>query len=141
MPKQYTREELWKLYEKLPEELKKAFFSDEITAEIENIGRRYKIEERKVAAIADQIGYVFLGLLPPDEFQEVLIKGINLDGETAKKVAREINRYVFFPVKANLEELYGKELISVAKPSKITPPLGEKPKTEEREDVYREPLK
>lgn len=140
MAEKYTKKELWKLYKKIPEELKKAIFSEETAEDLDKIAQRHQIKEEKVEKIAERITHVFLGLLPPEEFQEVLIKEVNLDLETANKVTREINRYIFFPVKASLEKLYGKELISIVQPTKIAFREGEKPKEKSPEDIYREPI-
>jgi len=55
-------------------------------------------------------------------------------------VAQEINRFVFYPVKTSLEELYKIEIAPSAKPAGITPPPEEKPPVPAKEDVYREPV-
>ncbi len=135
MAEEYTKKELWKLYKKLPEELKKAIFSEETVEDLDKIAQRYQLKEEKVEKIAERITHVFLGLLPPDELEGVLVKEVNLDWETARKVAREINRYIFFRVKANLEKLYGKELIPIFQPKEK---IGEKEKLPQ--DIYREPI-
>ena len=86
------------------------------------------------------MGQVLVGVLPPEEFQEVLEKELKLKKEVAKKVAQEINRFIFYPVKASLEELYKIEIAPPAKPTKVTPPPEEKPSAPAGKDVYREPI-
>jgi len=145
MPEEYLREQLWKLYEKLPEELKEAIFSVETADNIDNICQRNKVEEKKVPEVAKYTGRVLMGLLPPDEFENALVKEVKLKAEIAKNVAREITRFIFFPVKEVLSQLYQVEIAPPARPPGVVPPEAkpaeapeeEKPKGE---DVYREPV-
>ncbi|MCD6528228.1 hypothetical protein J7K44_01155 [bacterium] len=148
---EYTREQLWKLYKKLPEELKDAIFSEDTANSIGEICERNGIEE-KTSEVARYTGRVLLGILPPDEFQTALEKEVGLVKDKAKKVAREINRFVFYPVKESLVSLYRTEIPPARTPSvpppEIKPPSlkeeglsipKEKPE-EKRVDIYREPI-
>jgi len=134
----YTPEQFWKLYEKLPEELKEAVFSEETAETIWDICERNEVE--KISEVAEYVGRVLLGVLPPEDFQEILEKELKLEKDLAKKVSQEINRFIFYPVKASLEELYKIEIAPPAKPTGITPPPEEKPPVPPGEDIYREPI-
>jgi len=112
MPKQYTKEELWGLYEKISQELKDAIFSRETAEHIGNICERYSIKGETVSEIAKQVRNVLLGLLPPNDFQTMIEKELELEKETAEKVSKEIGRFIFYPVKPELEQLYGVEKTS-----------------------------
>ncbi len=141
MAVKYKKEQLWKLYEKLPDELKEAVFSGETADSIYDICQRNEIDEM-VSEVASIVGHVLLGVLPPDEFEEAIKKELKLENDLAKKVAQEINRFVFYPVKSSLEELYGTEIAPPARP-KTAPPSKqqeEKPKAPSKLDVYREPV-
>ena len=142
MAKEYSREQLWKLYEKLPKELKEAVFSEETANSIYDICQRNGVEDDRISEIARFTGRVLLGILPLDDFQETLEKELKLKKDLAKKVAQEINRFIFYPVKPLLEELYKIEIAPPAKPKVAPPPkpLEEKPKVPSKEDVYREPI-
>ena len=144
MPEEYTKEELWKLYEKLPQELKEAVFSNENAENILQICNRNGVNDDRISEITKYIGRVLMGVLPPDELRETLEKKLKLDKEMAKRISQEINRFIFYPVKANLEELYKIEIAPIAgtpvKPPsrrKITEELEEKPR---KKDIYREPV-
>lgn len=150
MPEKFTREELWKLYQKLPQELQEAIFSEETADNIWNICERNEIKEEKMSKVAEYIGQVLLGILPPDEFQKILEKELKLKKEVTKKVFHEIYRFIFAPVKESLVELYKIEITPSTKPPEAppatkppevsppeAPPSEEKPK---KPDVYREPL-
>jgi replicative superfamily II helicase len=147
MKKKITQEQYWQLFQKLPDELKEEVLSEKTAKNIYDICQRNEIDDI-VSEIASITGQVLLGVLPPEEFQETLEKELKIKKDTAKKVAQEINRFVFYPVKPLLEELYKIETAPPAKPTKITPPPEEKPKAppEEKpkappkEDIYREPV-
>jgi hypothetical protein len=155
MPKEYTPEEYRKLYEKLPEEIKEMLFSDEASDTIYNACERNGIPEEKAVEISKYVGDVLVGLLPPNEFQETLEKELGIETEKAKMVSREITRYIFFPVKGSLEELYKIEVtpagVAPTTAPKPAPPRPEVRPAEKREekptekekpvtDVYREPI-
>lgn len=142
MPKQYTREELWKLYQKLPKELQEVIFAGETADHISNICERYNIKEETISEIAKQVGNVLLGISPPDELQAILEKELKLEKGTAKKVAQEINRFVFYPVKPALEQLY--KIGVASSEEEIKRPTIEKTEEKQtrpaREDIYKEPI-
>jgi len=143
MAKEYSREQFWQLYEKLPQELKETIFSEETAENIFDICIRSGIENEKISEIARYVGRVLLGILSPEEFQGILETELKLKKEKAKKIAQEINRFVFYPVKSSLEGFYKIEITpsaEVTPPSKITPPTEEKPPTPPKKDVYREPI-
>lgn len=139
MTKKCPPDQFWKLYEKLPQELKDALWAEETGNNIYEICKRHGVEEN-LGEIVEYVGRALIGVLPPEDFQETLEKELKLEKEVAKKVAQEINRFVFYPVKTSLEELYKIEIAPSAKPAGITPPPEEKPPVPAKEDVYREPV-
>ena len=106
MQKQYTREELWKLYDKLPQELKEAVFSNETAEHNWGACERNQVSTDKVSLVASQVGNVLMGLVLPKDFQSVLQKEVGLKPAVAQAVAQEISRFVFYPVKAQLEQIH-----------------------------------
>ena len=102
--KQYTQDEMWKVFETLPEELKQAVFSAENAEHTFSICERYAIEE--CSQVASLIGLVLMGVMPPQDLQNALVQELKLEKATAQRVAGEINRFVFYPVKAELEKLH-----------------------------------
>jgi len=145
MGKKYTSEQFWKLYKKLPQELKDALFAEETGNNIYDTCKRNGIEEN-LEEVVEYVGQVLVGVLPPEEFQETLEKEAGIEKNLVKKVAQEINRFVFYPVKPLLEELYKTEIAPPAKPTKIIPPPEattppeEEPKSPTKKDTYREPI-
>lgn len=142
MPKEYTKEEWWKLYEMLPDELKRALFSADNAQSFSEICKRYEILD-KTAEIAKYIGRVFLGVLPVDEFKAILREELKFDEKLAKEVFHDINRFIFFPVKGSLTALYetGAPGTPEASQAPGTPDVARPKKpASTQEDVYREPI-
>lgn len=104
--KQYTREELQKLYEELPEELKDAVYSGDNAEHLSNACERNGVPDELVPRVARKAGDVLMGVLLPAEFQEALIKEVRLKKSVAQAVAHDINRFVFYPVKSQLEQIH-----------------------------------
>lgn len=150
MAQKLSNKEFWKLYRQLPEELKEAISSEETADYLYEICERHDILENLVA-IVEYVGNVLMGLLPPDQFQTTLKTDLNIGKDTAKSVTREINRFIFFPVKSSLEQLHSTEIEPPAQ-MKVTPPVQAKdiPSAQDQEkppappakkDAYRESIK
>lgn len=147
-----NQKEYLKLYKGLPKELQKLLSSDKLLDDLERICEKYDIIQY-LYEINDYTGNVLLGMLPPNEFEDAIKDNLKLSPEKAKKITREINRFVFYPVKSLLENLYNMEIAPIAK-MKRKPSLSkqtikkdtekesetkekEKPK---KQDTYREPI-
>lgn len=139
MAKEYTKEEMWDVYKKLPEELQEAVFSPETAEHIRNACKRSDIKKSKIPDIAGFTGQVLMGLLTPKEFKKILREEVGLNKEQVKNVYREINRFIFMPVRETLSALYGVEIEPTKKAQGV-----EKTETleegESSEDRYREPI-
>jgi hypothetical protein len=127
MLKKYTHEELRKLYKELPDELQDAIWSKETADNIYNICKRNNLKENSI--VAKLVGKVLLGVLPLKEFQETVGQELSLDEKTVKEVTREINQFIFYPVRIHLEKLYQTETTPYTTP----PPSATKIKTEPKE--------
>jgi len=143
MPKEYTKEELKKLREKISPDVLKILLSESTPLQISEICIRNGIEEEgKIEEIAHQIGLVLLGQLSPAELRAVLEEKVKLDPLTATKVNQEINNAIFQPIKSSLEKIYEIEMAPPARPKVPFPPKPpeEKPEVPPRKDIYREPI-
>lgn len=131
------QELLWELYEKLPEELKEAIFSEKTALAVWDICEKNEVEETDV--VAKYVGQVLMGLLLPEDFAGVLEKELKLKKEAAGAMAQEINRLVFYPVKECLTAFRQGEQTG---PAAIEEQEKEEEKTayEKRRDSYREPI-
>jgi len=137
----YPKEQLWELYKDLPKDLQKATFSKEVAANIQEVCKENGITDDDVIFdITKNIGYVFLGLLSPNEFSDVLEKELKLNKKIAEQVTSEITRFVFLPVRKSLEALYQIKIKASSKLKKEDEPMADQPKAEKpkRKDRYRE---
>ena len=103
---QYSQDEMWKIYETLPEELKQAVFSAENADHTFAICERHGINE--CSQVASLIGLVLMGVMLPRDFEAALMKDLALDSDAAQRVTQEVNRFIFYPVKQGLEQLHAK---------------------------------
>jgi len=136
----YPKEQLWELYKNLPEDLKKTTFSEEVANNISEICNESGLTDDDVIfQIAKNIGYVFLGLLPPDEFSIVLEKELKIEKDKSEEISLKVNRFIFLPVRQSLEALYKIEIKPELR-SKITTSPEIPKKTIKRKDKYLEPI-
>ena len=138
MPKKYTKKQFWQLYEKLPQELKDAVFAEETDDSIYEACKSNEVLDNH-EQIVEFVGQVLIGVLRPDEFQETIEQGLELNKNVAKKMTQEINRFVFFPVKKSLEDIYSMEITPPAQ-MKIPGPIKKGSVKKGRKDTYREPV-
>lgn len=138
MVKKYTKKQYWELFQKLSDELKTQLLSEDTANNIFSICDRHEIEQ--VPQLASIIGDVLLGILKPDEFEKAIEKELGLEKDIAKKVAQEINRFIFYPVKNGLEKLYSMEIAPPAQMKVPGPAVEKKPTAPKRKDTYREPM-
>ncbi len=139
MPQGYTSKKFWELYKKLPKELKETIASDETADNIYDVCERHNIFGA-ISAVVEYTGQVLLGVLAPTDFQEALEKEGGIAKEIAKKVSQEIYRFIFYPVKPSLEELYRIEIAPIAKMPITLTPQEKPPILPKKDDVYREPI-
>ncbi len=131
---EYTHEEYKKLYEKLPKDFQKFFWDEDIAIYIEKIRERHGLENIEGNKISLIVAHIFLGITEAEKLEEIIIEEIEPNREKAKKIAREINRFIVSPARPFLEQLYGK------KEKKITSVFESEKEREGLGDTYREPI-
>ena len=102
--KQYATEELWGVYDKLPPELQQAIFSGETADQIFATCERHEVQE--VSKVAYNVGLVLLGVLLPSQLENTLVQELKIKKQAAQGIMADINRFVFYPVKAQLEQIH-----------------------------------
>ena len=129
---EYSKEQLWELYKELPEDLQKAIFSEEIGNAIREICLENDItDENQCALILKYTGYVFLGLLPPNELLNILEREIAMEKILAEKISKDINNKIFLNLKESIGGLYNIELKEE---------IEEEVKKIKKIDKYKEPI-
>ena len=137
MAREYTKDQIWGLLEQLPEELKDSFFAVKTADEINDACEKNNVEKEKIPKIAKFTGNVILGVLPIDEFRTILEKEMGLKPDIAKNVFQRIHRFIFFPIKNELEKLYK---IPSAKKDSSSKDDVKKNSFSIKRDAYRESL-
>ncbi len=155
MPTKLSKDQFWKLYEGLPQELKDSIFSSETAEYIQSICSKNNVNGDKRSDIASIIGDVLLGILLPEDFEKTIKKDLKLTTDTAKNVSHEINRFIFYPVKDSLAGLHKIEVaptngmpIPTTLPKPATKPIEAKisetptaPKSADKKaDLYKEDI-
>jgi len=103
---QYTKEEMWKIFEKLPPELKSAIFSQESADVIWDTSERNDLSGEQTHQVAKLVGDSLMGLLHPEDLIRAFIDEAGLSQEQASNVARDVNRLIMFPNKTWLYDFY-----------------------------------
>lgn len=109
MPHNYTQEQMWKFFEKLPPSLKEAIFSEENSENILNICEENNLKDS--SSLGGKVGDILTGILPPSEFKKQLETELNMDPETAKKVFQGVYRHILYPVQSELTAIYPLETL------------------------------
>ena len=103
MIKIYIDEEIEKYYQNLPPILKDALYDTDIADKIFDIGKTSGLMDEKIKILAEETGYVVLGLTRPMDFVERLADGLKLDHDKICTIAKEINHQIFFPMREALK--------------------------------------
>ncbi|MCX6764622.1 MAG: hypothetical protein NTU58_02840 [Candidatus Nealsonbacteria bacterium] len=106
MPKDYTPNQFWKLFENLPSDLQDAVFSEKTADDVYEICEHNDIEE--VSKLAKIVGRVLLGVSEPEKLPETLQQEFGFEKEKAEKVSKEIERFILYPLELSLSNLYEK---------------------------------
>ena len=141
----YTQQQLDRALQHLPEELKTTLFSVETSEKLADVSERYNIYGEKGVLLSKYVGYVLMGLVLPQDFEQLLQKDLKVPKKVAQEIAREINRFVFYPVKSALEQLHNVQITPTSKTltSKTTSQKTEQlepPQNSSGPDIYRESL-
>ena len=108
-----TEEQILEKYEQLPDDLKEAIFSVEMTEAIKDIGAKYELAIDKIGALANESGMVMFGATRPKDFVPNLMSRLGVDKNTANKIASDVNSQVFLKVRESLKKLHGGEEVEV----------------------------
>lgn len=106
----YTEEELEERYQKLPEVLKDAMTSAEVSGTMVSIGKKFGLTLEKIGFMAEEAGYVMLGLIRPQEFIGKLAEALEISRDRAAALAQEINHQVFAPIREALKSAHQYDL-------------------------------
>lgn len=130
---QYTKQQLEERYNKLPDALKDALFSVDIAHTMFEIGKRNLLTIEKTGFLAEETGYVILGLTHPENLAANLQEKLSVDDEELIKIVSEVNKEVFLPIREMLKKTHGVEVATeptrprVPEAGFLVPPLPSAP--------------
>jgi len=136
----------WKTYEKLPDNIKEALFSEENFNIVSEICEANGLtEENSKSQLMKYVGKVLMGLLPIKEFPIILELELDLDSEKARNISWDIDRRIFSHLRISLNKLYTSNVAEKKELSDNTKKEGSVEKKEEvkptnPKDLYKEPL-
>jgi len=103
MTLQEFQEKVKEIYNRYPQEIKEALFSFENSTIIRETAAKFKIDG---SILAQEVGFVLLGAAEPNEMIERWQKIFSLSSYQAGALFREINRYIFFPLRREIAKAY-----------------------------------
>ena len=106
----YTPQEVEEHFQRLPEPLKEAMMSVENSERIFEVGKKFALTVEQIGFLAEESGYVVLGLTHPQDFVARIEQHLRVDADKAKNIAQEINHKVFFPLREALKSAHQFEL-------------------------------
>lgn len=112
MPR-FTQEQLNEQFKKLPPALKDALFSADVADKIMTIGRKYALNIEKIGFLAEETGYIMLGLSRADEFVSMLAERIDISRVAASEIAKEVNREILTPIREELRRAHAIQITDV----------------------------
>lgn len=139
MLEEYSFEEMLELYRHLPENIKALIEGDNLISTVERIAEKNKIDKKNLSLLVDLSSAVLFGLLPPQEFAKELKEKLGLPEKIIRRLDLEIHRFIFFPVRRELERIYQTQVQAKALSPFV---VAEENKKEQKKviDRYREPI-
>jgi hypothetical protein len=98
----FTQQQVLDAYEHLPEPIKEAIFEEATTERIQAIGKKHGLLLDKMGALAEDVGYVMLGLIPVKEFPSYVMDACGVSAQKAGEIITDLNRDVFLPIQDHI---------------------------------------
>jgi hypothetical protein len=140
-----SKDAFWKEYEKLPDAIKEALFSEENFKIVSDICEINGItDDSSKSQLMKYIGRTLMGKLPIKDFFITLELEMDMETKKAKAISREIDRKIFSGLRIALNKIYSSnvaenKIVSDNKKDEdgIEIPI---PSKGEYKDPYKEPL-
>lgn len=104
---EFTSKQLQERYRSLPEDLKDAIFSEDVTEHILSVGKEYHLSVDQTGELADETGLVFLGITRPETYISNIARRLGIERNLAAKIGGAINERIFRPVRESLKKVHG----------------------------------
>ncbi len=117
MDKQELQQKIALYYSKLPPNVQEVFSSMIWLESLKTISAKYSLNEEQIGILGSNTTLVLLGIIHPDEYQEVLKKEISISSEKLDQMLFEINDLVIKNVRGDLVKSYNANLADVVEES------------------------
>ena len=91
-------EEKLNLFNHLPPQLQEVMLSDATANTMDEMGKKYNLNDEKVSLLSKLVGDVILGILSPPNLISEIISKLAVDQNVASQISQEINAKLFAPV-------------------------------------------
>jgi len=132
MEQEKLKDFFWRTYEKLPEDIKEAIFSENNDEAVKKICARLSLTEEQTSIVAKYVGRSLMGLLPIDDLPVTLELELNIDEQVSNNLVRELNYAIFKHLRVSLTKLYSGEYV---------PEIPEEVEEEKKDDIIKEEKK
>ncbi|MBI4114886.1 MAG: hypothetical protein HY445_03530 [Candidatus Niyogibacteria bacterium] len=102
-----SKTEIQERYRNLPDALREAVFSTEITETLLTLGKKYNLSIEKIGELHTETNYIIFGISHPRDFIRNIQKATGVDALTAKNIAQEVNTLIFANIRDELKKLHG----------------------------------
>src|SRR3989339_717928 len=102
----YTPEQLREKMKTLPEDLREAFFSEEVTNVIIKTAKNYGLHVDQYGILGGEVYGIIFGLSHPKDFIINLTNRLGVEKEIAKKIAEDINLQIFQKIRLSLKKIH-----------------------------------
>lgn len=145
-----TKEQRSRVLKHLPEDVREVFFAPETTSLLVNTGDKHDLSSKERSELGEAVGLVLLGILKQKEFQEQLYERLDQKKESINEIVKTVQKNVFQPVSAQLEQLENPRDILKRLQEKDDIPVPQPPASSDdgvptpsyggTSDPYREPI-
>ncbi|MSR76359.1 MAG: hypothetical protein EXS68_02100 [Candidatus Ryanbacteria bacterium] len=100
--KTFERQQILDAYDKIPDPIKDAIFAEATSEKIQAIGKKHGLLLDKMGALAEDIGYVMLGLISAKEFPDYVMQTCGVSAQKAGEIVTDLNQEIFLPIQDHI---------------------------------------
>ncbi len=105
----YSAQQINKAFDELPIILSKAISDTDIEKKEIEILNKYKIHLDKLTILSNYITLTLIGVMETKEFEESILKDLDLPRETSLDIIKDVNEMIFLEIRKKMKEEKEKE--------------------------------
>lgn len=99
-------QELRARYKNLPEDVQDAINSINVEEVLEEIRKKFSLHLDQAGELADETYSLMHGITAPEQFVGNIAKRCRISKDTAKELAEEVNKRIFYPIRGSLMKIH-----------------------------------